>query len=566
MNRYEKLIAEYDEELDIEEHKMRCDGLYCDNVIWVKAGLTSAEKLSIVAEELGHYKTTSGDILDQTITSNIKQELSARKWAYEKVIPLSELMLAFKQNIVEVYDLAEHFEVTEEFMRECLKHYKLLDIALFKVKENKMGIFGKSKRDLQSENDSLAQELDKLKSLMTPELQSLDNVNKELSRAKETLSSLEARISDYDNELSKLEEEISLRKSEIIELDDAISLQDFGIYSPIYNFASSEQYKDRLAVIRQEQKTMIKNKTAVIFPDNFTLNGSAAKGKSLVNDNIKQILRSFNNECDVLINNVKFNTIDNTRKKIEKSFEQLNKMNSRMEIGIVPSYLALKLDELNLAYEYAQKKQEEKEAQKEERARLREEAKLQKEIEEARKVAEKEKQHYENALMSVIDQLSLSPNNDELIAKKKELEEHLGVIKHNIEEIDYREANKRAGYVYVISNIGSFGENIYKIGMTRRLEPLDRVNELGDASVPFNFDVHAMIFSDDAPSLENALHHAFENRKVNMVNARREFFNVTLEEIEAVVKANFDKTVEFRSIPEAEQFRESLMIKKSMNY
>lgn len=429
-----------------------------------------------------------------------------------------------------------------------------------------MGIFGKSKRDLQSENDSLAQELDKLKSLMTPELQSLDNVNKELSRAKETLSSLEARISDYNNELSKLEEEISLRKSEIIELDDAISLQDFGIYSPIYNFASSEQYKDRLAVIRQEQKTMIKNKTAVIFPDNFTLNGSAAKGKSLVNDNIKQILRSFNNECDVLINNVKFNTIDNTRKKIEKSFEQLNKMNSRMEIGIVPSYLALKLDELNLAYEYAQKKQEEKEAQKEERARLREEAKLQKEIEEARKVAEKEKQHYENALMSVIDQLSLSPNNDELIAKKKELEEHLGVIKHNIEEIDYREANKRAGYVYVISNIGSFGENIYKIGMTRRLEPLDRVNELGDASVPFNFDVHAMIFSDDAPSLENALHHAFENRKVNMFNARREFFNVTLEEIEAVVKANFDKTVEFRSIPEAEQFRESLMIKKNMNY
>lgn len=128
MTRYEKLIAEYDEELDIEEHKMLCDGLYCDSVIWINKHLSSAEKLSVVAEELGHYKTTSGDILDQTITSNIKQELSARKWAYEKVIPLSELMLAFKQNIIEVYDLAEHFEVTEEFMRGCLKHYKLLDI------------------------------------------------------------------------------------------------------------------------------------------------------------------------------------------------------------------------------------------------------------------------------------------------------------------------------------------------------------------------------------------------------------------------------------------------------
>ena len=429
-----------------------------------------------------------------------------------------------------------------------------------------MGIFGKSKRDLKSENSSLVQELDRLKSLMTPELQSLDNVNKELFCAKEKLSNLEVKISNYNNELSKLEQEISLRKSEIIELDDEISLQEFGIYSPIYKFANSEQYKDRLAVVRQEQKTMVKNKTAVIFPDNFTFNGSASKGRSLVNDNIKQILRSFNNECDVLINNVKFNTVDNTRKKIEKSFEQLNKMNSRMGISIVPAYLALKLDELNLAYEYTQKKQEEKEAQKEERARLREEAKLQKELEEARKVAEKEKKHYENALLAVIEQLSVSPSNDELIAKKNELEEHLGAIKHNIEEIDYREANKKAGYVYVISNIGSFGENIYKIGMTRRLEPLDRVNELGDASVPFNFDVHAMIFSDDAPSLESALHRAFENKKVNMVNTRREFFNVTLEEIEAVVKANFDKTVEFNSIAEAEQFRESLMIKKNINY
>ena len=113
----------------------------------------------------------------------------------------------------------------------------------------------------------------------------------------------------------------------------------------------------------------------------------------------------------------------------------------------------------------------------------------------------------------------------------------------------------RAGYVYVISNIGSFGPNVYKIGMTRRLDPQDRVDELGDASVPFNFDVHAMIFSDDAPALEASLHRAFEDRKVNMVNTRREFFNVTLDEIKEVVKKNFDKTVEFIDVPDAEQFR-----------
>lgn len=129
--------------------------------------------------------------------------------------------------------------------------------------------------------------------------------------------------------------------------------------------------------------------------------------------------------------------------------------------------------------------------------------------------------------------------------------------------MDYREANKRAGYVYVISNIGAFGENVYKIGMTRRLDPMDRVDELGDASVPFNFDVHAMIFTDDAPTLEAALHRAFEDRKLNMVNQRREFFNVTLDEIKAVVRANYDKTVEFVDIPSAEQYRVSLKMKQN---
>lgn len=164
---------------------------------------------------------------------------------------------------------------------------------------------------------------------------------------------------------------------------------------------------------------------------------------------------------------------------------------------------------------------------------------------------------------SVLKQIESSPTpSDELIQKKNELESQLGVIDVKIKDLDYREANQRAGYVYVISNIGAFGENIYKIGMTRRLNPQDRVDELGDASVPFNFDVHAMIFSDDAPALENALHKAFENRKVNMVNHRREFFNVTLDEIKDVIRQNYDKTVEFVDIPDAEQYRESLKMRQ----
>lgn len=131
------------------------------------------------------------------------------------------------------------------------------------------------------------------------------------------------------------------------------------------------------------------------------------------------------------------------------------------------------------------------------------------------------------------------------------------------ENVLQRELNTRAGYVYIISNIGSFGKDIYKIGMTRRLEPMDRVKELGSASVPFEFDVHAMIFSEDAPKLENQLHHHFKEFEVNKVNPRKEFFKVSLREIEKVVLENYNGTVTFTEIAKAEQYRRSLALSKS---
>ena len=160
-------------------------------------------------------------------------------------------------------------------------------------------------------------------------------------------------------------------------------------------------------------------------------------------------------------------------------------------------------------------------------------------------------------------QLEKNPDDADLLEKKSKLEADIADTQKAISDVDYREANKRAGYVYVISNIGAFGEDVYKIGMTRRLDPMDRVNELGDASVPFCFDVHALIFSEDAPALETALHNAFEDKKVNKINQRREFFHVTLDEIKEVVHKNFDKTVEWTDVPEAEQYRQSLVMGKT---
>ena len=217
-----------------------------------------------------------------------------------------------------------------------------------------------------------------------------------------------------------------------------------------------------------------------------------------------------------------------------------------------------------MSYEYNIKKQEEKEERKRLLDERREEIKLQKEIEDKRRELEKEKMHYDNVMKHIQDQISNEKSEERLkvlLDKKIDIENNLGDVDKALKEVDYREANYKAGYVYVISNIGAFGENVYKIGMTRRLEPQDRIDELGSASVPFKFDVHAMIFSDDAPKLESAIHRAFEDEKINVVNGRKEFFKVRLEDVEAVVKANYDKSVDFLKIPEAQQYRESLKIR-----
>lgn len=367
----------------------------------------------------------------------------------------------------------------------------------------------------------------------------------------------ERLVAQRQESLDKIEKQISETRKQLICLEEEVLVQEFGLYTPQYDFASALDYKEELAKIRQTQKDLIKNKQAVFGNLNWTVNGSKAQGKKMVTDTQKLLLRAFNNECDDLISKVKYTNFDATLNRIYKSAEAISKLGTVLNISISKQYLDAKIKELRLAFEYRQKQQEEKEELKAARDEQREQVRLQKEIDEQRKHFEKEQTHYQTAFEKIKQQLEKNPNDADLLKKKEQLETHLDEINKSLSDIDYRQANMRAGYVYVISNIGAFGENIYKIGMTRRLDPQDRVDELGDASVPFNFDVHAMIFSDDAPALEAALHRAFEDRKLNMVNQRREFFNVTLEEIKEVVKKNFDKTVEFVDVPDAEQYRVS---------
>lgn len=393
--------------------------------------------------------------------------------------------------------------------------------------------------------------------LSSPEYQNLELLRSKIAQAQNELAQVNKLVMDQKMEYNSVHSAVQQKRSELIELDDEILLQSFGLYKPKFDFVTAEKYKLALDQVREQQKAMIKNQTAVTGVQTWQVNGSAAQGKKMVNDMQKLLLRAFNTECDELVAKVKYSNLEASVKRIQTSCDAISKLGKIMQISISTAYMNLKIQEIYIAFEYAQAKQKEKEEQKELRAQMREEAKLQKELEAERQKLIKEQTHYANMIAKLKVQLATDPDNTATQAKLAEYEVQYAETEKGIADVDYRAANPKVGFVYIISNIGAFGENVYKIGMTRRTDPTERVDELGDASVPFNFDIHAMIFSQDAPKLEAALHKAFESKKLNLVNHRREFFNVTLDEIKAEVRKNHDKTVEFIDTAEAEQFRVS---------
>jgi DNA polymerase III alpha subunit (gram-positive type) len=280
------------------------------------------------------------------------------------------------------------------------------------------------------------------------------------------------------------------------------------------------------------------------------------------------MLRAFNGECDAAVSKVRYNNVSTMEKRIQKSFDAINKLGKINKCEISDEYYSLKLKELQLTHEYREKKQEEQEEQRFLKEQMREEQKALQELEKARKAAEKEEEQYQKALEKARKEFAGVSKEDQekLQAEINELEQKLKEAEQRSERAKSRAQMTRSGYVYVISNIGSFGENIYKIGMTRREDPDVRVRELSGASVPFPFDIHAQIWSEDAPGLESKLHQFFSDRRLNKANERKEFFKVSLDEIEATVNRFLQDDPEskislhFTKIAEAEEYRKTIQL------
>ncbi len=335
----------------------------------------------------------------------------------------------------------------------------------------------------------------------------------------------------------------------LVDLDDERVLQEVGIYNYHHPLEDAAQYRSRLAAINQSIKDAVKAGEAILASDMFTYNNSLAKGRKMTADLSKLMLRAYNAEADNCIRALRAGNVVTAKKRLDRAVEAIAKLGAMMEMRVNPRYHELRFEELELTSDYLMKKQEEKEAAREERARLREERQAEQELAAERERLDKERSHY----LSALETLRLNADTDAIA----EMERRIQDVDTAIAQNDYRVANIRAGYVYVISNPGSFGKRMVKIGMTRRLEPMDRVRELGDASVPFPFDVHALFFADDAVAVEQELHEAFAETRVNRVNTRREFFFATPTEVREVLAQKLGALLEFTEQPEATQYLQS---------
>lgn len=365
---------------------------------------------------------------------------------------------------------------------------------------------------------------------------------------------LDARIAAAHGGLAELEQTIAARRGELAALETELigvrvsaEIQELGLYDYEHPAESSADLATKLESLRTGIKAAVRDKRAANASSGFTFNGSEAKGRKFVSDMTKILLRAYNAEAENCVKAVRAGNLHVAQARLSKAAEMIERQGAMISLTIDPEFHRMRLSEIQLANDHLQLLQREKELERARREELREQRKAEQELAREHERLDKERAHYVATLAA------LEANGDEAGAER--LRAKLVDVDRAIHDVDYRAANIRAGYVYVISNVGAFGESMVKIGMTRRLEPMDRVNELGDASVPFRFDVHALFFADDAVGVEAMLHQTFAESRVNRVNLRREFFYVTPDQVLAALKSHAVEVVEFRTEAVSEEFR-----------
>ena len=424
-------------------------------------------------------------------------------------------------------------------------------VATSDTKRSRPKLFGKGQAidEAHAEIDQLRAELRRLGVLDLVELRA------ERSRLQADVQSLRqaaaAAQADADRQRRDVLAQLAVLRQTVVETEDAAILQEVGVYRYRHPLDDSVAYRAELARIQDQIKAMVmRDGGAITATSTWQVNGSSSQGRKMVNDISKLMLRAYNAEADNLVRGMKPYKLDTAMERLDKVATTIAKLGASMSIAVSVPYHQVRLRELELTADYLEKAAEEKAREREERERIREERKVEQEIERERQRLRKEEQHFRQAIAQL-----QAKGDIEGVAR---LETQLAGVIGEIEAVDFRARTLTAGHVYVISNIGSFGEGVLKIGMTRRLDPMDRVRELGDASVPFIFDVHALYFSEDAVKIEREMHQCFAAQRVNRVNNRKEFFRVGAAEARDALSRLSGELMTFVEEPEALEYRQGL--------
>lgn len=464
-------------------------------------------------------------------------------------------------NIIEWINDVKNLNTIKEENKELNSKIKTLGIDSYeesqrRVEQNeniikeKESEIRKKEEEIETKENSIKkkeEEIAELNDQIDKKNKQINSSTNKISRNKELYKSIEYSINNYISSYLNLKDySISgYKEKEIEELCPSVIAKLNAMNVP-----------DLKKAYRENEKQI--NTLLELYSNRYT-----TKANRSIYDLMVIALRA---ELQNILNDLKYNRLDDSIDKLKTVTSKYLKIAGDGNQSILPTLTKfigeieyLFINSIKIEYNYYVKKEQAKQEQQAIREKMRQETEERKALEKERKKVEQEEQKYKNELNKINEDIKNLQDNEEiekLKAKIIELQAKLSDVAIKKSDIINLQ-NGKAGTVYIISNLGAFGEDVFKIGMTRRIDPQDRVNELGDASVPFKFDVHSFIFSEDAVALESKLHEMLNSKRVNKVNRRKEFFKVNIEELEKLVR-EIDPTAEFNMTMIANEYRETL--------
>lgn len=491
----------------------------------------------------------------------IKELLSLRKSIKEKNVKLAniEFSIEHKEKLYTEILNQETTRAKQEANKIIGETYIRLNQEIAQAKQDANNILEEANEKLQAINDEINKQTFYLKETAVLKesyekalKQSTTQITK-LSKIKILYKAMETSINNFFKQDCPIQD-LKIPEEYIVSAEELAPSVTLKLHSmDIPELKKAFKTNDKLI-----------HETLRKYEDRYTTKANTAIYKLMV--------VALEAELQNILYSLKYTNLDSSLEALQNTTAKYLSVASEGNQSIAPTLVkfigeieCLFINAIKIEYEYYIKKERQKEEQTLLREQMRQEAEERKVLEQQKKQVEKEEEKYKTEIEKVQDLLSSTTDIEKLSTlqnKIAELQSQLNSVELKKEEITKRQ-NGQAGYVYVISNLGSFGDNVFKVGMTRRLDPQDRINELSGASVPFSFDVHSFIFSDNAVELEQRLHTILTNTRVNKVNLKKEFFSLPINELEKIVH-NIDPSAEFNTTMLAEQYRQTLSLNEEL--